>query len=69
MPEEDENWEYLEHATRYIIANEKWKPFAQAVDKELSKEDRAFICRIMKLDPRERPTARELLEVPWLQGI
>jgi casein kinase II subunit alpha len=38
------------------------KPFHLSADKELSKEDRVFICKIMKLDPRDRPTAKELLQ-------
>lgn len=32
---------------------------------ELCDADRAFILRIMRLDPRERPTARELLQDVW----
>ncbi len=34
------------------------KPFHLSADKELSKEDRVFIWKIMKLDPRDRPTAK-----------
>ena len=43
------------------------KPFHLVRDKELSEEDRAFICKIMKFDPRDRPTAKELLEDEWFQ--
>lgn len=32
---------------------------------ELCDADRAFILRIMKLDPRDRPTAKELLQDVW----
>jgi serine/threonine protein kinase len=32
---------------------------------EITKEGRDFICRIMKLDPRDRPSARELLQDEW----
>jgi casein kinase II subunit alpha len=32
-----------------------------AEDPELTKEDREFIYKIIKLDLRDRPTARELL--------
>jgi casein kinase II subunit alpha len=28
-------------------------------------EDRQFVARILKMDPRERPTARELLKDEW----
>ncbi|KAK2808717.1 hypothetical protein FQN50_004388 [Emmonsiellopsis sp. PD_5] len=41
------------------------KPFAQAEDAVLSVETRSFLCRILKLDPRDRPTASELLEDEW----
>jgi casein kinase II subunit alpha len=69
LPEDDERWEMVGDTTQYIIDNKKWKPFALVEDKELSVEDRTFICRIMKLDPRERPTARELLQDPWLRDV
>lgn len=32
---------------------------------EICAEDRAFALRIMKLDPRDRPTAKELLQDVW----
>jgi len=41
------------------------KPFHLSADKELSKEDRTFICKIMRFDPMDRPTAQELLEDEW----
>ena len=31
-----------------------------AEDPELTSEDREFICKIIKLDPRNRPTAKVL---------
>ncbi|CZS99067.1 uncharacterized protein RCO7_00432 [Rhynchosporium graminicola] len=67
LPEDDERWEFIGDTTQYIIDYKKWKPFAQAEDKELAEEDRTFICKIMKLDPRDRPTAKELLNDPWLR--
>ncbi|EZF20226.1 hypothetical protein H112_05261 [Trichophyton rubrum D6] len=43
------------------LSSERRKPFAQAEDEtELSNEIRGFLCRIMKLDPRDRPTAIQL---------
>ncbi|KAG5288876.1 hypothetical protein I7I50_01387 [Histoplasma capsulatum G186AR] len=45
------------------------KPFARAEDAVLTKETREFLCRIMKLDPRDRPTANQLLEDEWFDGI
>ena len=40
-------------------------PFSMASSKEIAPEDRDFVCRIMKLDLTERPSARELLRDPW----
>jgi len=45
------------------------KLFAMAEDPELSVEDRDFICRIMKFDPRDRPTAGKLLEDGWFNEV
>ncbi|KAF1912435.1 hypothetical protein BDU57DRAFT_590239 [Ampelomyces quisqualis] len=50
----------------YMNKNGLWKPFATAEDPELTLEDRTFICKIMRMDPRDKPTAKELLEDPWL---
>jgi casein kinase II subunit alpha len=37
------------------------KPFSLVEDEEVTQEDKDFICRTMQLDPRDRPTADELL--------
>ncbi|KAB8257634.1 kinase-like domain-containing protein [Aspergillus pseudonomiae] len=47
------------------ITPEMKKPFTRISEKELAKEDKEFILRIMKLDPRERPSAAELLQDKW----
>lgn len=49
----------------YIQENQKWLPFYLSEDDELARPDRDFIAKIMKLDPRDRPTARELLQDEW----
>lgn len=52
------------------ISDEKmYRPFARACDKEVTMEDRAFIVKIMKLDPRDRPTAKELLRDDWFASL
>jgi serine/threonine protein kinase len=43
--------------------------FSRASLKEIRKQDRDFILRIMKIDPRDRPTAEELLQDPWFELI
>ena len=43
------------------------RPFCMSADKELSRDDRIFISKIMKLDPRDRPTAKELLQDEWFR--
>jgi serine/threonine protein kinase len=47
------------------VPPEKMKHFGRAGEREISKEDKAFVLKIMKLDPRDRPTAKELLEDEW----
>ncbi|KAK3986835.1 kinase-like protein [Cladorrhinum sp. PSN332] len=41
------------------------KPFGRAGAGEFPPADKEFILKIMKLDPRDRPTAEELLTDPW----
>ncbi|EEP78590.1 predicted protein [Uncinocarpus reesii 1704] len=50
------------------MSSKQRKPFALAEDARLSGENREFICKIMKLDPRDRPTAEELLKDKWFNG-
>ncbi|PLB51615.1 kinase-like protein [Aspergillus steynii IBT 23096] len=45
---------------------ETLKPFHLTTENEIAAEDREFICKIMKLDPRERMTAEGLLGDAWL---
>ncbi|KAI4267209.1 MAG: hypothetical protein LQ337_008457, partial [Flavoplaca oasis] len=52
----------------YIQENQKWLPFSMSEDDELTRPDRDFIAKMMKLDPRERPTARELLKDAWFNS-
>ncbi|KJX94470.1 hypothetical protein TI39_contig4189g00010 [Zymoseptoria brevis] len=49
----------------HIEEQDMRKPFLQAEDEEMTLEDRDFLCGIMKLDPRDRPTAQELLKSDW----
>ncbi|KAB8349418.1 hypothetical protein FH972_023445 [Carpinus fangiana] len=44
-------------------------PFAMALSDEISPEDRTFILKMMKLDPRDRPTAQSLLEDEWFKVV
>ncbi|KAE8146791.1 serine/threonine protein kinase [Aspergillus avenaceus] len=44
------------------------RPFTNASKKEISTDDKEFILRIMKLDPRDRPTAKELLDDEWFNS-
>ena len=51
------------------VPSEKLKPFSLASQREISKEDKEFVLRIMKLDPRDRPTAKLLLEDEWFKQL
>lgn len=41
------------------------KPFKYISRMEVSPADKIFLLKIMKLDPRDRPTARQLLQDEW----
>ncbi|KAK5711485.1 hypothetical protein LTR17_018360 [Elasticomyces elasticus] len=40
-------------------------PFAQVEDKEITSEDKELLCDMMQMDPRDRPTAKDLLKHDW----
>lgn len=48
-----------------ICPPETLRPFRYTTKREISSEDKYFICKIMKLDPRDRPGAGQLLEDEW----
>ncbi|EFR03927.1 serine/threonine protein kinase [Nannizzia gypsea CBS 118893] len=45
------------------------KPFQYTTSREICQEDKEFVLRIMKLDPRDRPTAHQLLEDEWFHQV
>ncbi|EUC31986.1 hypothetical protein COCCADRAFT_38009 [Bipolaris zeicola 26-R-13] len=47
------------------IAQKKKTSFIQVTEKEVTKRDNIFISKMMKLDWRDPPTAKELLEDDW----
>lgn len=47
------------------IPKEKTTPFSRTTEREVSRRDNIFISKMMKLDWRDRPTAKELLEDEW----
>ncbi|KAH7552988.1 hypothetical protein BM1_07961 [Bipolaris maydis] len=49
------------------IPHEKTTTFIRAAEKEVTKRDNVFISKMMKLDRRDRPTAKELVEDDWLE--
>ena len=49
----------------YMQENQKWLQLSVSEDDELARPDRGFIAKMMKLDPRDRPTPRELLQDAW----
>ena len=57
----------LEIPTILINSIDKRTPFKLASSKEIAKEDREFILKLMKLDPRDRPSAKDLLQDAWLR--
>jgi hypothetical protein len=47
------------------IPTEKTTTFSRTTEREVSKKDNVVISKMMKLDWRDRPTAKELLEDEW----
>lgn len=47
---------------------ESMRPFRNTTNREISEEDKQFVLRIMKLDPRDRPSVQELLLDKWFQN-
>jgi hypothetical protein len=48
-----------------LIPREKMTPFVWTTVREVEKRDNIFISKMMKLDWRDRPTAKEVLEDEW----
>lgn len=48
---------------------ETLRPFRFTTAREIRQEDKEFVLRIMKLDPRDRPTAKALLEDDWFNQL
>lgn len=70
IPEEDaDRWGVLAAATVYIKENQKQRPFDIIQDDCLIEEDREFLLKVMKFDPRDRPTAEQLLQDKWFSGV
>lgn len=49
------------------VPKSKTTPFSRTTEREVCKEDKDFIGKIMKLDWRDRPTAKELLADKWFE--
>lgn len=49
------------------IPKSETKPFILMTEREICKKDNEFIRKIMMMDWRDRPTARELLNDEWFK--
>lgn len=49
------------------IPQSQTTPFQMTTEKEVCQKDKVFIGKIMKMDWRDRPTAKELLEDEWFK--
>lgn len=47
------------------IPREQMTPFSRTTENEVNQRDKIFISKMMKLDWRDRPTAKDLLEDEW----
>ena len=62
-----ESYAALAGVIRYVKSNMSPIPFSMSADEELGEEVRDFIVKMMKFDPRDRPTAKELLQDEWFK--
>lgn len=62
-----DRWAQCMVLQNYVNENRLWKPFMLVEDEDVAEEDKVFLCKLMKLDPRDRPTAKELLQDEWLR--
>lgn len=70
IPREDTaRWEILASAVIYIKENQAQRPFDIIEDECLTEEHREFLLKVMKWDPRDRPTAKQLLQDKWFSGV
>ncbi|KAF8861186.1 kinase-like protein [Acephala macrosclerotiorum] len=67
--EDIDSWTILANANQWMKNNRKARPFTLIQDDCLTEEDRTFLLKIMKLDPRDRPTAKQLLQDEWFNGV
>lgn len=49
------------------VPSEALRPFRLTSTEEICTKDKEFLLQIMKLDPRDRPTAQQLLDDEWFQ--
>ena len=61
--------EYLDALERFVTRQGGRKRYRNTLAFHMSKETVRFVDKIMKLDPRDRPTAQELLQDQWLSGV
>jgi serine/threonine protein kinase len=47
------------------VPKDQIRPFKNLQDPDLTAADKEFLLKIMKLDPRDRPTAADLLKDEW----
>jgi serine/threonine protein kinase len=67
--DEDSDSDKIVQALFNTVPKEDRGSFKKASLKEIREQDRDLILRIMKIDPRDRPTAEELLQDSWFEVI
>ena len=60
--------EYLDNIERLVTGIGGRKIFKDTLALRFDKETLNFLNRLMKLDPRDRPSAQDLLQDQWLSG-
>ena len=59
----------LERIEGLVVQKGGRRKYRNILAANMSKEAVDFVSKVMKLDPRDRPTAQELLKDQWLSGV
>jgi hypothetical protein len=59
----------LANANQWMKTNQKARPLTLIQDDCLTEEDRTFLLKVMNLDSSDRPTAKQLLQDTWFDGV
>jgi len=66
---DDVEMEVLDGIEGLVTQNGGRRLFRNTLDNKISQEAVTFLDKVMKLDPRDRPSPQELLQDQWLSSV